>query len=78
MVEPEVWDDAIVLTPSVGTVSHPDAVVLSVFSSTGQLDFFQTYTVTKTIVLKTAILSGTYYISIIPDFKGKRFLGFFS
>ena len=70
MVEPEIWDDAVVLTPSVGSVTHPDARVLAVFSSTGQLDFLQTYTVTKTIVLSTLTISGTFYISIIPDFEG--------
>ena len=71
MVEPEIWLDAIVLTPSLGDVSHANAVVLAVFSSTGQLDFLQTYTVTKTIVVKTSVISGTFYISVIPDFKGK-------
>ena len=73
MVEPEIWDDAVVLTPSVGSVTHPDARVLAVFSSTGQLDFLQTYMVTKTIVLSTLTISGTFYISIILDFEGKSY-----
>ncbi len=70
MVDPRTWNDAVVLIPRGGSLTDPEARVLETFPSTGQLDFQQRYTVTKTVLVGPSVPSGSFFVSIIPEFTG--------